>query len=70
MKFTLIFTICAQMYQHCLPPTSHKEVYTTHYECATAGYEIAQEMLVQMGQNRVNNDQIVIAFACEPKMDI
>jgi len=70
MKFILVFTICAQMYQHCLPPTSHKEVYTTHYECATSGYEIASEMLVQMGQNRVNNDQIVIAFACEPNLDI
>ena len=35
MKFILVFTICAQMYQHCLPPTSHKEVYTTHYEKAS-----------------------------------
>ena len=70
MKFILVFTICTQLYQNCLPPTPHSNVYSSHYECATSGYEIAKEMMAQMGQNRVNNDQIVIAFACEPKMDI
>ena len=58
------------MYQNCLPPTPHSGVYSSHYECATEGYAIAQEMMYQMGQNRVNNDQIVIGFKCEPKMDI
>ena len=58
------------MYQNCLPPTSHSDVYSSHYECATSGYEIAREMMNQMGRDRVNNDQIVIGFKCEPKMDI
>ena len=70
MKFILVFTICTQMYQNCLPPTSHSDVYSSHYECAISGYEIAKEMMNQMGQNRVNNDQIVIGFKCEPRMGI
>ena len=70
MKFILVFTICTQMYQQCLPPTPHSDVYLTHYDCATYGYEIAKEMMNQMGQDRVNNDRIVIGFKCEPKMDI
>ena len=70
MKFILVFTICTQMYQNCLPPTAHKGIYSSHYECATEGYAIATEMMAQMGQDRVNNEQIVIGFKCEPKMDI
>jgi len=26
--------------------------------------------MAQMGQDRVNNERIVIGFRCEPKMDI
>jgi len=70
MKFIIVFTICSQLYQNCLPPTPHRGVYPSHYECATEGYAIATEMMAQMGQDRVNNDQIVIGFKCEPKMDI
>ena len=69
MKFILVFTICTQIYQNCLPHTPHSGVYSSHYECATEGYAIAQEMMYQMGQNRVNNEQVVIGFKCEPKMD-
>jgi len=70
MKFILVFTICTQMYQNCLPPTPSQEIYNSHFECATSGYKIAEEMMNQMGQDRVNNDRIVIGFKCEPKMDI
>jgi hypothetical protein len=27
-------------------------------------------MMAQMGQDHVNNNQIVIGFKCEPRMDI
>jgi len=52
-----------------LPPTAHRVSYSSHYECATEGYAIAQEMMYQMGRNRVNSEQIVIGFKCEPKVD-
>jgi len=70
MKFILVFTICTQMYQNCLPPTPSQEIYNSHFECATSGYKIAEEMMKQMGQDRVNNDRIVIGFKCQPRLDI
>ena len=70
MKFIIIFNICSQLYGTCLPPTTHSDIYATHYECATTGYGIAQSMMAQMGQDYVNNNRIVIGFKCEPKMDI
>ena len=48
----------------------YNKVYNSHFECATSGYDIAKEMMNQMGQNRVNNDRIVVAFKCEPMLDI
>ena len=70
MTFMLVFTICSQLYGNCIPPIKHYEVYDSHYECATTGYGVATSMMTQMGQDRVNNERIVIGFKCEPKMDI
>tara|TARA_R100000781_G_scaffold36785_1_gene26076 strand:+ start:376 stop:588 length:213 start_codon:yes stop_codon:yes gene_type:complete len=70
LKFILIFNICSQLYGTCLPPTSHSDIYATHYECATTGYGIAEAMMTQMGQERVDADSIVIGFKCKPILDI
>ena len=70
MKFILVFTICSHLYGNCIPPIKHYETHNSHYECATYGYGVAREMMAQMGQERVNNERIVIGFKCEPKMDI
>jgi len=70
MNFILVLSICTQMYGSCLPSISHKEIYNSHFECATSGYKIAEEMMKQMGQDRVNNDRIVIGFKCQPRLDI
>ncbi len=69
MKFIIVFSICSQLYGTCLPPTTHSDIYATHYECATTGYGIAQEMIRQMGKDHVNNNQVVIGFRCEPRLD-
>ena len=53
-----------------MPPVQHYEYHNSHYACATYGYGVAREMMAQMGQDRVNNEQIVVGFKCEPKMDI
>jgi len=70
MKFMLVFTICSQMYGTCMPPVQHHKIYNSHYECAIYGYGVAAEMMAQMGQNRVNNNRIVIGFKCQPRVDI
>ena len=54
----------------CMPPVVHNTHFNSHYECATKGYSVAEEMMADFGQDFVNRHEIVIAFACEPKMDI
>ena len=70
MKFTLIMTICSQMYATCLPPLEQDYLYETHFDCATIGYLRSFDTLNKLGSDRVNNERIVVSFKCEPKMDI
>ena len=42
MKFTLILTICSQIYGNCMPPLVNEMHFKTHYECATYGYGLAK----------------------------
>ena len=70
MNFILVLSICTQMYGSCLPPISHNEIYNSHFKCATSGYKIAEEIMKHMGQDRVNNDRIVIEFKCHTRLDI
>ena len=44
--------------------------FKTHYECATYGYDLAKEMMAELGQDYVNNKQLVIGFKCRPNLDI
>ena len=53
-----------------MPPMNNEIHFKTHYECATYGYTLAKEMMTELGQDFVNNKQLVIGFKCEPKMDI
>ena len=70
MKFLLIISVCSQLYGNCMPPMVHDNHFNSHYECATKGYEIAAGMMTDLGQDYVNNNQLVIGFKCRPNLDI
>ena len=70
MKFLLIATICSQIHLECLPPIEHSQHYRSHYDCATAGYLHAMSLMREMGQDFVNEEQIVIGFKCRPVSEI
>ena len=70
MKFTLILTICSQIYGNCMPPMVKEIHFKTHYECATYGYGLAKDMMADLGQDYVNNNRLVIGFKCRPGLDI
>lgn len=53
-----------------MAPITKDQYFDSHYECATYGYNLAREMMTELGQDYVNNNQLVIGFRCEPKMDI
>jgi len=70
MKFTLIITICSQIYGNCMPSMENEMYFKTHYECATFGYGLAKEMMAELGQDYVNNNRLVIGFKCKPNLDV
>ncbi len=53
-----------------MPPLVHDNHFNSHYECATKGYKIAAGMMADLGQDYVNNSQVVIGFKCRPKLDV
>ena len=61
MKFLLIMTVCSQINAQCLPPMQHDVLYSSHYDCANAGYLNAMGGMRQVGQERVNKDKVVIS---------
>ena len=70
MKFTLILTICSQVYGNCMPPAVKDIPFNSHYECATYGYDLAKEMMADLGQDYVNTNRLVIGFKCKPNLNI
>ena len=49
MKFTLIMTICSQIYGTCLPPFEQDYLYDSHFDCATIGYLRSFDVLNKLG---------------------
>ena len=70
MKFLLVLTVCSAVAEVCLPPAEMWPLYDSHYDCATKGYDIAAGMMTDLGQDYVNNNQLVIGFKCRPNLDI
>ena len=68
MKFTLIMTICSQMYGTCMTPFEQDYLYDSHFDCATVGYLRGFDALNKLGADKVNNDRIVVSFNCKPNL--
>ena len=70
MKFILVLTICSQIHANCIPPTVHDTVFDSHYKCAIDGYQIAKDMMIDLGQEFVDRNQLVIGFKCKPSSEV
>ena len=53
-----------------MPPAVKDIPFNSHYECATYGYDLAKEMMADLGQDYVNTNRLVIGFKCKPNLDI
>ena len=53
MKFLLIMQVCSAMQMSCMDPME-AGMYTTHFDCATAGYLNAIGMTRELGQTIVD----------------
>ena len=68
MKFTLVITICSQMYGTCMTPLEPGYLYDSHFDCATVGYLHSFDALQKLGADVVNNNKIVVTFNCKANL--
>ena len=69
MKFLLIMQVCSALHLSCMNEMPAGE-YSTHFDCATAGYLNAIGLTREVGQDVVNRDRITVKFECRPINEI
>ena len=65
MKFLLIIQVCSALHMSCMDSMEAGQ-YSTHFDCATAGYLNAIGMTRELGQTIVDRDRITIKFERRP----
>jgi len=65
MKFLLIVQVCSAIHMSCMNSMKAGE-YSTHFDCATAGYLNAMGLTREVGQMIVDRDRITVKFECRP----
>ena len=70
MKFFLFIFICTGFGGECMPPIEMQQSFETKYDCLVTGYDVSKEMLIDIGAQEVNKNDIYIKFICTPKVEI
>ena len=70
MKFFLFILICSGIHGQCMPPIEMQQSFNTKYDCLVTGYDVSKEMLIDIGEQEVNKNDIYIKFICTPKVEI
>lgn len=65
MKFILAIQICSALMQNCTPPIEVGS-YKSHYDCATAGFIKGMGVLRELGEEYVNEKNMLMNFSCTP----
>ena len=64
MKFLLVIQVCSALQMSCVEPMKAGE-YSTHFDCATAGYLNAMGLTREFGVDEVNLHRITVKFECK-----
>ena len=70
MKFFLFILICTGIGGECMPTIEMQQSFETKYDCLVTGYDISKEMMIDIGEQEVNKNDIYIKFICTPKVEI
>jgi len=68
MKFFLFMIICSGAGQ-CMPPIEMETNYLSKYDCLISGYETSKNMMVDIGENNINENDIYIKFICTSRVE-
>ena len=61
--------VCSALHLSCMNEMPAGE-YSTHFDCATAGYLNAMGLTREIGTEVVNRDRITVKFECRPINEI
>ncbi|WMM94975.1 hypothetical protein HTVC168P_gp45 [Pelagibacter phage HTVC168P] len=64
-KYLLIIYLCSISTQQCNNGTVTGYSFSDHYDCAVAGYQMAQKAVKQMDRELVNKDRLAVKFECK-----
>ena len=64
MKFMLVMYICSVVAGQCGEGIQDPIIYTTHKDCALAGYTKSIEVLTDMDEKDVNTNRLFFSFTC------
>ena len=64
MSYLLTMIICSSLTTVCIPPFTFPTHYNDLYSCMVGGYDKSALKMRQLGQKRVNTNQIYIKFRC------
>ena len=64
MKIVLSLIICSALAGECKPPFQHKEIFQDWASCMYQGYNDSLQLLNIMGDDYINDHQILIKFTC------
>ena len=53
-----------------MPPIEMQKTFDTKYDCLISGYETSKNMMVDIGKEEINKNDIYIKFICTPKVEI
>jgi hypothetical protein len=68
MKYLLVMIICSQVQSTCYPPAVLKKEFNTSYDCLQEGYMESQKILKDLGENVVNEMNIIVKFTCKEEL--
>ena len=72
MKYILVLHLCSMISGKCIDPHIPGFQFTSHYDCAIAGYAVSQKTLKLLtedenyGLERINKEKLAIRFECKP----
>ena len=57
--------ICSQVQSTCYPPAVLNKEFNSSYDCLQEGYMESQKILKELGENVVNDMNIIVKFTCK-----
>ncbi len=63
-SYVLIMGLCFGINNKCMDPITPSIIFKDYYTCITYGYELSNQLLIEMKPNSVNTKKTYFKFTC------